>query len=74
MKKYNQSNFSRYKQDVKASQPEGKFWDEYTREELITKFMPLVENISRKFPKPQPQSRTIDSLPTYFVNKFTDST
>ena len=50
MKKYNQSNFSRYKQDVKASQPEGKFWDEYTREELITKFMPLVENISRKFP------------------------
>ena len=49
MKKYNQSNFSRYKQDVKASQPEGKFWDEYTRDELIIKFMPLVENIARKF-------------------------
>ena len=49
MKKYNQNNFTRYKQDVKASQPEGKFWDEYTRDELIFKFMPLVENIARKF-------------------------
>ena len=49
MKKYNQNNFSRYKQDVKASQPEGKFWDEYTRDELIIKFMPLVVNIARKF-------------------------
>jgi len=49
MKKYNQNNFSRYKQDVKASQPESKTWEEYTRDELIIKFMPLVENISRKF-------------------------
>jgi RNA polymerase sigma factor (sigma-70 family) len=29
--------------------PEGKFWDEYTRDELIIKFMPLVENLARKF-------------------------
>ena len=49
MKKYNQNNFSRYKQDVKASQPKTKSWNEYTRDELIVKFMPLVENISRKF-------------------------
>ncbi len=49
MKKYNQNNFSRYKQDVKSAQPEGKFWDEYTRDELIIKFLPLVENIARKF-------------------------
>tara|TARA_B100001063_G_C16732192_1_gene539950 strand:+ start:623 stop:1372 length:750 start_codon:yes stop_codon:yes gene_type:complete len=49
MKQYNSSNFNRYKKDVKASQPEGKFWDEYTRDELIIKFMPLVENIARKF-------------------------
>ena len=49
MKQYNQENFTRYKKDVKASQPEGKFWDEYTRDELIIKFMPLVENIARKF-------------------------
>ena len=49
MKKYNQNNFTRYKQDVKASQPKQKPWNEYTRDELIVKFMPLVENISRKF-------------------------
>ena len=49
MKKYNQSNFTRYKQDVKASQPKTKAWDKYTRDELIIKFMPLVENIARKF-------------------------
>jgi len=49
MKKYNQSNFTRYKKDVKACQPETKFWDKYTRNELIVKFMPLVENIARKF-------------------------
>ena len=40
MKQYNSDNFSRYKRDVKASQPEGKFWDKYTRDELIIKFLP----------------------------------
>ena len=49
MKQYDNDNYSRYKKDVKASQPEGKFWDEYTRDELIIKFLPLVENIARKF-------------------------
>lgn len=49
MKQYNSENFNRYKKDVKSSQPEGKSWDEYTRDELIVKFMPLVENIARKF-------------------------
>ena len=49
MKKYNSENFSRYKVDVKQSQPTAKAWSDYTRDELITKFMPLVENISRKF-------------------------
>ena len=49
MKKYNIQNYVRYKNDVKKSMPEGKFWDEYTRDELIIKFMPLVENLARKF-------------------------
>ena len=49
MKQYNNDNYNRYKKDVKASQPEGKFWNEYTRDELIIKFLPLVENIARKF-------------------------
>ena len=56
MKKYNVKNYIRYKEDVKESQPEGKFYDEYTREELITKFLPLVENISRKFSTSQEAS------------------
>ena len=49
MKKYNSENFNRYKVDIKQSQPEGKFWDEYTRDELIIKFIPLVEGLARKF-------------------------
>ena len=51
MKKYNIQNYIKYKDDVKQSinRLEGKFWDEYTRDELIVKFLPLVENIARKF-------------------------
>lgn len=62
MKQYNSENFNRYKKDVKSSQPEGKFWDEYTRDELIVKFMPLVENIARKF-KDSDAANGIVSLP-----------
>jgi len=46
---YDSENFNRYKKDVKASQPKNKLWNEYTRDELIIKFMPLVESIARKF-------------------------
>lgn len=49
MKQYDSKNYNRYKKDVKSSQPKGKLWNEYTRDELIIKFMPLVENIARKF-------------------------
>jgi len=56
MKKYNIKNYIRYKEDVKLSQPEGKFYDEYSRGELIVKFLPLVENISRKFSTSQEAS------------------
>ncbi len=49
MKKYNIQNYLRYKKDLELSMPEGLFWDEYTRDELIIKFMPLVENLARKF-------------------------
>tara|TARA_R100001463_G_scaffold14176_1_gene37469 strand:- start:129 stop:878 length:750 start_codon:yes stop_codon:yes gene_type:complete len=49
MKKYNIQNYIRYKEDLKASMPEDKFYDYYTRDEMIIKFMPLVENLARKF-------------------------
>ena len=56
MKKYNVKNYIRYKEDVKQSQPAGKFYDEYTRNELIVRFLPLVENIGRKFATSQEAS------------------
>jgi RNA polymerase sigma factor (sigma-70 family) len=49
MKKYNVANYIRYKEDLKASMPEDKPYDEYTRDELIIKFLPLVETMGRKF-------------------------
>ena len=58
MKKYNVPNYVRYKNDVKTSiaNLEGKMWDEYTRNEMIVKFMPLVENLARKFSSTQQAS------------------
>jgi len=49
MKKYNVQNYIRYKEDLKRSMPPEKFYNQYTRDELIIKFMPLVENLARKF-------------------------
>jgi RNA polymerase sigma factor (sigma-70 family) len=56
MKKYNIQNYIRYKEDVKRSMPEDKPYVEYNRNELIVKFMPLVENLARKFPTSQQAS------------------
>ena len=49
MKKYSVANYIRYKEDLKASMPEDKPYEEYSRNELIVKFLPLVENMARKF-------------------------
>lgn len=56
MKKYNVQNYVRYKEDVKRSMPDDKFYDYYTRDELILKFLPLVENLARKFSTTQQAS------------------
>ncbi len=56
MKKYNVPNYVRYKEDLKKSMPEDKFYDYYTRDEMIIKFMPLVENLARKFSTTQQAS------------------
>jgi len=56
MKKYNIQNYVRYKEDLKLSMPVNKPYSFYTRDELIVKFMPLVENISRKFATSQEAS------------------
>jgi len=49
MKKYNIQNYIRYKKDVKASMPPDKFYDYYTKDEMIIKFLPLVETMQMKF-------------------------
>ena len=49
MKKYNISNYVRYKEDLKSVMPKDKPYEEYTRNEMIIKFMPLVEIMARKF-------------------------
>ena len=52
MKKYNIKNYIRYKEDVKTSIqriPKRKEFAYYTKEELKVLFLPLVENVARKF-------------------------
>ena len=56
MKKYNIQNYIRYKEDLKISIPIDKNWNEYTRNEMIVKFLPLVESLSRKFATSQQAS------------------
>ena len=56
MKKYNVQNYVRYKEDLKQSMPIDKLYSFYTRDELIIRFMPLVENIARKFATSQEAS------------------
>ena len=58
MKHYNIQNYIRYKKDLESSllRLGNKTWDEYTRDELIVKFLPLVENLARKFATSQQAS------------------
>ena len=58
MKKYNVKNYIRYKVDLTNSihNIELKELKEYTRDKLIVMFLPLVENIGRKFATSQQAS------------------
>ena len=58
MKHYNIQNYIRYKEDLEATLkriPKKEFVD-YTRDEMVTVFMPLVENLARKFATSQQAS------------------
>ena len=58
MKHYNIQNYIRYKEDLKSTLkrlPDNPY-ELYTRNELVTKFMPLVENLARKFATSQQAS------------------
>ena len=58
MKHYNIQNYIRYKKDLEVTlkRLNKKDWHEYTRNELITVFLHLVENIARKFATSQQAS------------------
>ena len=62
MKSYSEKSYLRYKKDVLESQPTPKPWDEYTRDELIIKFLPLVEGISRSFNSGDMSSGILDVM------------
>ena len=58
MKKYNIQNYVRYKKDIEKciKKIPKKDWVDYTRDEMITLFLPLVENLARKFATSQQAS------------------
>jgi len=57
MKSYNVSNYIKYKKDLNRSMPDDeKDYALLTRDELIVKFLPLVENLARKFSTSQQAS------------------
>ena len=51
MKKYNIQNYIRYKNDISSvlSRLPDIDYEEYSRDQLIERFLPLVENLARKF-------------------------
>ena len=64
MKKYNINNYVRYKLEVEQASKKlrEKSWEECSRDELIAKFLPLVENIARKFSTSQQASGVMSIL------------
>ena len=56
MRKYNVQNYIRYKEDLKRSIPNHNAYETLTRRQLIVKFIPLVENLARKFSTSQQAS------------------
>ena len=58
MKHYNIQNYIRYKKDLEDTikRIEPKDFHEYTRDELVVTFLPLVENLARKFATSQQAS------------------
>ena len=58
MKHYNIQNYIRYKQDLETTikRIPKKEFSEYTRDELVITFLPLVENLARKFATSQQAS------------------
>ena len=64
MKHYNIQNYIRYKKDLESALKRlpNLEYHEYTKEQLIIKFMPLTENLARKFATSQQASGVMSIL------------
>jgi len=65
MKKYNANTYRIYKEDLSNSISKvdfEKLYDELTKEEMIVRFLPLVENIAKKFSTASQASGVMDIL------------
>ena len=64
MKSYNIPNYIRYKEDIKESNKDSyaNNFESYSRDKLIVKFLPLVENIAKKFSTTQQASGVLDIM------------
>ena len=64
MKSYNIPNYVRYKEDIKESNKDSyaNNFESYSRDKLIVKFLPLVENIAKKFSTTQQASGVLDII------------
>ena len=64
MKKYNIQNYVRYKNYIALAikRIKDKPWEEYNNREMIIKFLPLVENIARKFSTTQQASGVMNII------------
>jgi len=62
MKSYNIQNYIRYKEDIKETHKNinKTEWSLYKRDDLIAIFLPLVENIAKKFSTTQQASGVLD--------------
>jgi RNA polymerase sigma factor (sigma-70 family) len=62
MKSYNIQNYIRYKEDIKETHKNinKTEWQLYKRDDLIAVFLPLVENIAKKFSTTQQASGVLD--------------
>ena len=63
MKYYNIKNYIRYKEDLEDSLKRIKLKEHfslYDRDQLVTLFLPLVENIARRFATSQQASGVMD--------------
>lgn len=62
MKSYNIQNYIRYKEDIKETHKNinKTDWQLYKRDDLIAIFLPLVENIAKKFSTTQQASGVLD--------------